>query len=55
MQEKSILDAKIICGQSPTSTVGTSLKSESISIEHLLGALRLNLTQPECSDGSRSG
>lgn len=53
MQEKSIPNTEKSNHQSP-SLARAQTKVDGVSTEHLLGTLRLNLTQPECSDGGRN-
>lgn len=50
MQEKSIPDMQK-AQQMPPPLGSTTTKAQGVSVGHLLGTLRLNLTQPECSDG----
>jgi hypothetical protein len=54
MQEKPSANAVKSDNQS-SSLADTHGKIADVEVRNLLGTLRLNLTQPECSDGSQNG
>lgn len=55
MQEKSIFDAAKLPRQASPELAKLQTTTAEPEFERLLGSLRLNFTQPECTDGNRNG